>query len=59
MSDYVLSCCSTADLAKEHFQRRDIKYICFHYFIDNEEYYDDLGESMSFDVFYDRMSKGP
>ena len=35
MSDYVLSCCSTADLSKEHFQQRDIKYICFHYFIDD------------------------
>ena len=58
MSDYVLSCCSTADLSKEHFQQRDIKYICFHYFIDDEEYPDDLGESMPFDVFYDRMSKG-
>ncbi len=58
MSDYVLSCCSTADLSKEHFQQRDIKYICFHYFIDNEEYPDDLGQSMPFEVFYDRMSKG-
>lgn len=58
MSDYVLSCCSTADLSKEHFQQRDIKYICFHYFIDDEEYPDDLGQSMPFDVFYDRMSKG-
>ena len=46
MSNYVLSCCSTADLSKEHFQQRDIKYICFHYFIDEEEYSDDLGQSM-------------
>lgn len=58
MSNYVLSCCSTADLSKEHFQQRDIKYICFHYFIDEEEYSDDLGQSMPFDVFYERMSKG-
>ena len=27
---FVLSCCSTADLNKEHFQKRDISYICFH-----------------------------
>ena len=58
MSDYVLSCCSTADLTKEHFNRRDIKYVCFHYAIDGVEYFDDLGESMPFDVFYDRIAKG-
>jgi len=58
MADYVLSCCSTADLTKEHFQARDISYICFHYAIDGEEYADDLGESMPFDIFYDRIAKG-
>ena len=31
MADFVLSCCSTADLTKEHFQQRDISYICFHF----------------------------
>ena len=31
MSDYVISCCSTADLTKEHFEKRNISYICFHY----------------------------
>ena len=34
MADFVLSCCSTADLTKEHFQQRDISYICFHYALD-------------------------
>ena len=58
MSDYILSCCSTADLIKEHFNARNISYICFHYFLDNQEYMDDLGESMPFDVFYDRIAKG-
>ena len=58
MSEYILSCCSTADLTKEHFNRRNISYICFHYAIDGEEHIDDLGESMPFDVFYDRIAKG-
>ena len=31
MANYILSCCSTADLSKQHFLDRDIKYICFHY----------------------------
>ena len=58
MSDYVLSCCSTADLTHEHFESRDIHYICFHYFLDEKEYPEDLGQSVPFDQFYDAMSKG-
>lgn len=58
MSDYILSCCSTADVSAEYFAARDIKYICFHYFIDEVEYPDDLGQSMSFEEFYGRMAKG-
>ena len=58
MSDYILSCCSTADLTKEHFDRRSISYVCFHYFLDGVEHLDDLGESMPFDEFYDKISKG-
>ena len=58
MSDYVLSCCSTADLSKEHFEKRDIRYICFHYMLDGKEYMDDLGQTMSFEDFYGRMSQG-
>lgn len=58
MSDYILSCCSTADLSHEHFESRDIHYICFHFFLDEKEYPDDLGQSVPFDQFYDAMSKG-
>ena len=58
MSDYILSCCSTADLTHEHFESRDIHYICFHFFLDGKEYPDDLGQSVPFDQFYDAMSKG-
>lgn len=58
MRDYVLSCCSTADLSKVHFEERDIKYVCFHYTMDGVEYPDDLGQTMSFDEFYQRVSDG-
>ena len=58
MSEYILSCCSTADLSKEHFERRDIKYICFHFAIDGQEYIDDLGQTISYEEFYARMDKG-
>lgn len=58
MSDYILSCCSTADLSKEHFEARDIHYVCFHYSLDGENYADDLGQSVPFDEFYKRMTEG-
>ena len=58
MNKYILSCCSTADLTREYLESRDIKYVCFHYAIDGEEYFDDFGQSMPFDVFYDRMKNG-
>ena len=58
MNSYVLSCCSTADLKKSHFEERDIRYICFHYSLDGKEYADDLGESIAFPDFYRMMSEG-
>lgn len=58
MNNYVLSCCSTADLSKEHFLARDIHYICFHYNMDGTLYSDDLGESVPFEEFYQKMKDG-
>ncbi len=58
MNNYVLSCCSTVDLTKEHFNKRDINYICFHYELDGKDYRDDLGETMSFAEFYHAMQMG-
>lgn len=58
MNHYVLSCCSTVDLSAEHLASRDISYICFHYFLDGVPYADDLGQSMPFDVFYQKMVDG-
>lgn len=58
MSKFILSCCSTADLSKAHFQQRDIHYICFHFSLSGVEYADDLGESIPFDDFYKRMAEG-
>ena len=58
MGDYIISCCSTADLTKKHFTDRDIHYICFHYELDGKQYRDDLGETMSFADFYQAMKDG-
>ena len=58
MSDYILSCCSTADLSREHFQRIGVHYACFHYFLNGVEYPDDLGQSIPFPDFYKAMADG-
>lgn len=58
MPDYVLSCCSTADLSKSHFEQRGIFYICFHFALDGVDYDDDLGHSIPFDQFYQAMANG-
>ena len=58
MGDYILSCCSTADLTQEHFESRDIHYICFHFELDGKQYLDDLGKSIAFHEFYQAMANG-
>lgn len=58
MTDFILSCCSTADLSVEHFAEIDVKYVCFHFTMDGKEYPDDLGKSMPFSEFYQRISDG-
>ena len=58
MSDYILSCWSTADLSREHFERIGVHYVCFHYILDGIDYPDDLGQSIPFDEFYRRMKEG-
>ncbi len=58
MSDFILSACSTADLTKEQFNQRNIHYICFHYFLNDVEYADDLYTSITPEAFYQAMVDG-
>lgn len=58
MSEYVISCCSTADLSAEHFENRNIEYLCFRYELDGVSHLDDLGKTMPLDQFYQAMVDG-
>lgn len=58
MMSYVITCCSTADRSKEFFDSRNIGYACFHYHIGQEEFEDDLGQSVTFDEFYEKIRQG-
>lgn len=58
MSNYYLSCCSTADLSAERMKERDFRHVCFHFSVDGEEYSDDFGNSLSTEELFKRMLAG-
>lgn len=58
MTEYYLSCSSTADLSKERFEQRNIHYICFHFELDGQDYLDDLGKSVPPETLYRKMAEG-
>lgn len=58
MKEYVISCESTADLTNAHYESRDLKYVMFHFYLDNQEYVDDLGKSIAYEDFYKRIAEG-
>lgn len=58
MNNFVISCCTTVDLKKEHLEARQIPSICFHYFLDGVQYDDDLEQTMTYKEFYDAMRAG-
>ena len=58
MAEYILSCCSTADLSREHLMSRSIPYVCFHFFLNDEEKIDDLGISVPPKVLFDAIRAG-
>lgn len=58
MNSFVITCCSTVDLPKEYFEKNNIPYACYHYIMDGEEYNDDLGQSIPYPEFYQRIAAG-
>ncbi len=58
MSNYIISAGVVADLTLAHFKKRDIRYIDFYFSLDGVEYVDDLGQSMAFSDFYQKMAAG-
>ena len=58
MPDYVLSCCSTADVTREWLESRDIKYLYFNYYLNGEVCKDDFGATNSPAQLYAKMLAG-
>lgn len=58
MKNYILTCCSTADMPLDYFKDKNIPFVNFHFNLDGKEYPDDLGQTMSFEDFYSRIKAG-
>lgn len=58
MAEYCLSCCSTVDLTKEYLEKRELRYICFHYELDGRQFVDDLWNSNTPQELYRMMEEG-
>ncbi len=58
MHNYVITCCSTADMPQSYFSEKNIPYACFHFTMDGREYDDDLGKSITPEEFYRRIKNG-
>ena len=58
MSDFILSCESTADYPRSYFEERGIPYACFHYELDGESCIDDIYASTTPEVFFGKLKAG-
>lgn len=58
MASFTLTCCSTADYPKEHFDSRHIPYACFHWQESGVDHLDDLYQSTTPDEFYGAIAAG-
>ena len=58
MSDYVLSCSSTADYPRSFFEERHVLLTCFHYNMDGGTYPDDLYARITPHEFFSKIKAG-
>ena len=58
MSNFVLSCCSTADLSANKLEELNVSYICSSFRLGDVTYPDDLGKTVSYKDFYKAMEDG-
>ncbi|MCR4890785.1 MAG: DegV family protein [Lachnospiraceae bacterium] len=58
MSDYAISCCSTADLSHEWYEKRDIAVVPFHIIVGKDDLEDDMGVTITQEELFRRMLSG-
>lgn len=55
---FKLTCDSTVDLPQSYMDERDIEYVCLKFIMDGETFPDDLGQSMNYSDFYQKIREG-
>ena len=55
---YAITCCSTADLPAQFYEKTGISYAKFHFSMNGVDYDDDLGLSISPEEFYQQIRQG-
>lgn len=58
MSNYVITCCSTADMSSSFMKENHVPFAMFHYQMDGREYQDDLYTSITPQAFYQKIADG-
>ena len=58
MSEYILSCCSPVDIKEEYLQKNNVNYVSFKYYLNDKEYTDDFGKTLSAENFYKALVDG-
>lgn len=58
MRDYVITCCSTADMSSSFMKEHEVPFAMFHYQMDGVEYEDDLYTSVTPQEFYRKIEEG-
>ena len=58
MRKFVVSCCSTADLSHEWYQKRDIRTVPFHIIVGKDDLEDDMGVTITQEELFRRMLAG-
>ncbi|MBO4309473.1 MAG: DegV family protein [Lachnospiraceae bacterium] len=58
MEKYMLTCDTAVDLNEEFLTSRNIPYVSFHFTLDDKDYTDDLGKTLSYEEFYKKIDAG-
>ena len=58
MNNYLLTCDTAVDLDREYLEERGSPFISFHYTIDEVDFEDDLGRTVTYEEFYKKLDNG-
>ena len=58
MSDYMITCESTADMPLSFYRERNVGYVCFHYEMNGATYTDDIYQSTTPQEFFGTLKGG-